>query len=185
MNFTRLFLLSTFSLALLPAQQAQPGKVINIPAGRGIYYDDPSGLLPLPGTTLVPYHQTSAVEYLSLGRSKKVVEVPGASAAFAVANARPTFYINGYQSGTRLYLVHAAEKQDYREVRMEDSHHFSEWASFSHKDLTPLDLEAIAPGLITARPRTDLAPGEYLIVSDVDRDFRMMQLAWEFRVQRP
>jgi len=185
MNCTRLIVLSAFSLTLLTAQANQPGKVINIPVGRGIYYDDPSGLVPLPGTTLVPYHQTSLVEYLSIGRSKKVVEVPGASAAFAVANARPTFYINGYQSGTRLYLVHAAEKQDYREVRMEDSHHFSEWASFSPKDLTALDLEAVAPGLITARPRVDLAPGEYLIVSDLDRDFRMMQLCWEFRVQRP
>jgi hypothetical protein len=171
-------------VALLPAQAPQPAKVINIPVGRGVYYDDPSGLVPLPGTTLVPYHQTSAVEYLGLGHAKKVVEVPGASAAFAVANARPTFYINGYQSGTRLYLVHAAEKQDYREIRMEDTRHFSEWASFSPKDLTPLDLEAVAPGLITAKPRADLAPGEYLIVSDLDRDFRMLQLCWEFRVQR-
>jgi len=184
MNFTRLFLLSTLSVALLPAQAPQPGKVINIPAGRGIYYDDPSGLVPLPGTTLVPYHQTSALEYFGLGHAKKVVEVPGASAAFAVTNARPTFYINGYQAGTRLYLVHAAEKQDYREIRMEDIHNFSEWASFSPKDLAALDLEAIAPGLVTLRPRADLAPGEYLIVSDVDRQFRMLQLCWEFRVQR-
>ena len=185
MNCTRLIVLSAFSLTLLTAQAPQPGKVITIPVGRGIYFDDPSGLIPLPGTTMVPYHQTSALEYFNLGRAKKVVEVAGASAAFAVATPRPTFYVNGYQAGTRIYLVHAAEKQDYREVRMEDTHHFSEWASFSHKDLTPLDLVSIAPGLITARPRTDLAPGEYLIVSDLDRDFRMLQLCWEFRVQQP
>ena len=185
MNCTKLIVLSAFSLTLVTAQANQPGKVINIPVGRGIYFDDPSGLVPLPGTTLVPYHQTSALEYFNLGHAKKVVEIPGASAAFAVATQRPTFYINGYHAGTRIYLVHAAEKQDYREVRMEDTHHFSDWASFDKKDLTPLDLVSIAPGLITAKPRTDLAPGEYLIVSDVDPEFRMLQLCWEFRVQQP
>jgi hypothetical protein len=185
MNFTKLIVLSAFSLTLLTAQANQPGKVINIPVGRGIYFDDPTGLVPLPGTTLSPYHQTSALEYFNLGHAKKVVEVDGASAALAIPTPRPTFYINGYQAGTRIYLVHATEKQDYREVRMEDTHHFSDWASFAKKDLTPLDLVSIAPGLITAKPRTDLAPGEYLIVSDLDRNFRMLQLCWEFRVQQP
>jgi hypothetical protein len=66
---------------------------------------------------------------------------------------------------------------------MNYSRDFSEWNHFSPKDLTDIEVQAIAPGLITVTPRTELPPGEYLILTAPDREFRAIQLCFEFSVQ--
>lgn len=184
-QLVRFCLFSTvLSGVLLQAQQAPPqGKVISLPYGRGIYYDDASGVVSLPSTTVLPYRHAGALEYLNLARAKSVVEVPGARAGLSISNPKPTFYVSGYPSGTRLYLVRGTEKRDYRQIRMNYSDDFSEWARFSPKDPTEIDIQALGPGLISVTPRADLPPGEYVILTAPDREYRAIQLCFEFSLQ--
>jgi len=181
----RFVILSALSVALLPAQQAQPkGRIITIP-GRGIYYDDPSGMISLPSTVTMPFSQGDIKEFLSIGRTKSFIEVPGPSAALAIPNQRPTFYVSGYAAGTRLYLVRSTEKQDYRLIPMKYSGNFSEWASVPKEYLTDLEVQALAPGLLSVTPRSDLKPGEYVILTAINNEYRAIQLCFEFSVQAP
>jgi hypothetical protein len=181
----RFSLLSTaLSGALLQAQQAPPqGKVITLPYGRGIYYDDPTGVISLPSTTVLPFRHGWVRDYFSVGRATTTIEVPGARAGLSIANTKPTFYVTGYPSGTRLYLARGTEKQDYRQIKMSYSGDFSEWAHVSPKDLTDIDVQAVTPGLITVTPKTQLARGEYVFLTAPDREFRAIQLCFEFSVQ--
>ena len=180
----RFFLLSTaLSGVLLQAQQAPPQKIINLPYGRGVYYDDPSGLLSLPYTTVLPYRHGWVRDYFNVGRATMTIEVPGARAGFSIANTKPTFYVSGYPSGTRLYLVRGTERQDYRQIKMNYSRDFSEWDRISPKDLTDIEVQGIAPGLISVTPRAELPAGEYLILTAPDREYRAIQLCFEFSLQ--
>lgn len=181
----RFFLLSTvLSGVLLQAQEAQPkGKIINLPYGRGIFYDDPSGLVSLPATTVLAFRHGWVRDYFNVGRASTTIEVPGARAGLSIANTKPTFYVSGYPSGTRLYLVRGIEKQDYRQIKMNYSGDFEEWNRLSPKDLTDIEVQAVAPGLIAVTPKTDLRAGEYVILTAPDREYRAIQLCFEFSVQ--
>lgn len=177
---------AALSGALLVAQQApNQGRVITLPYGRGIYYDDPSGVVSLPSTTVLPYRHEGVRDFLSIGRTKSTIEVPGARAGLTITNTKPTFYVSGYPSGTRLYLVRGIEKQDYRQIKVNYSRDFSEWDRIMPKDIAAIDVQAMGPGLLAITPRTDLAPGEYLILTAPDREYRAIQLCFEFSVQQP
>jgi hypothetical protein len=185
LRLIRFFLLSTaLSGVLLQGQEAQPkGKIINLPYGRGVYYDDPAGVVSLPWTTVVGYRDGWVRDYFNVGHATTTIEVPGARAGLTIANTKPTFYVSGYPSGTRLYLVRGTEKQDYRQIKMTYSRDFPEWNHISRKDLSDIEVQAVAPGLITVTPKTQLPPGEYLILTAPDREFRAIQLCFEFSVQ--
>src|SRR5438270_11626439 len=152
-SLARFALIPTVLAAALSAQQPQPatarpeGRVITIPQAKGIYYDGPDGIVTLPFSVTLPFRHTNVREYFSLGGHPKfTAEIPGAGAAISVANAKPLFYMRGYQSGTRLYLVRGKEKHDYREIKMEYPKDFSEWARVS-KGVAPVELEAIGTDL--------------------------------------
>jgi hypothetical protein len=185
-QFIRFCFLSTaFSGALLQAQQAPaPGRVVNLPYGRGVYYDDPAGAVSLPSTTVLAFTDGWVRDYFNVGRMTTSIEVPGARAGVTIANPKPTFYVTGYPSGTRLYLVRGIERQDYRQIKMNFSRDFTEWNHLRPKALADIDVQAVAPGIITVTPKADLPPGEYLILTTPDREFRAIQLCFEFSVMR-
>ena len=183
-RMVRFFFLPTVLAVAVSAQQPQPqSRVITIPQAKGIYYDGPDGIATLPYTLMLPFRSTSVREYFSLGGHWKFrAEISGPGAALAIANPKPMFYMRGYQSGTRLYLVRTDEKQDYREIKMEYPHDYSEWSRVS-KGVTPVEVDAVAGDLISITPRGNLEPGEYVILTSLDREERPIQLSFEFALR--
>src|SRR5260370_40433189 len=100
---------------------------------------------------------------LGFGRPDGVVELPGSHAAVRIPNARPTFYLRGLPAGSRLYLVHGTEREEYREVRMPMTRRFPNTPRFQAKDLTEAELEPVANDVMAGKPRPDLQPGRYVI----------------------
>ena len=164
------------------AQQPAPGaRVVAVPFGSGAYYQGTSGWVSLTMRTFMPTYDSGAREFFGGSRTLKV-EMPGAHASLAVFDSRPTFYLRGYRSGSQLRLVRGSEKQDYRKVSLDGSHDARVWGRFRSGDLTEIETEAIADGVIRVRPLTELKPGEYVLVSAADQGFRAIRLAYEFGV---
>lgn len=165
------------------AQQPAPGaRVIQVPFGSGVYYQGTSGWRSLTMRTFLP-SSGSGVKAFFGGYRELQYEMPGAHASVAVLDSRPTFYVRGAHAGTQLRLVRGIEKQDYRKVTMDGSGDFGVWGRFHSGDVTEIETEAIADGVVRLRPRTDLKPGEYVLVSSVnDEGFRAIRLAYEFGV---
>jgi hypothetical protein len=164
------------------AQQPAPGaRVIQVPFGNGVYYQGSSGWVSLTMRPLLPTYDGAVREFFIGTRTLKY-EMPGQHAALAVSDSKPAFYIRGYHAGSRLLLVRGSEKQDYRKITMDTSRDLKVWGRFRSGDVTEVEAEAIADGVLRVRPRTDLKPGEYVLVSSVDSSFRAIRLAYEFGV---
>ncbi len=157
----------------------QPGaRVIQVPFGNGVYYQGSSGWLTLPVNTFLPV-QGSGVKAFFGGTRDLKYEMPGAHAAVSVRDSKPSFYIRGYQAGARLILVRSDERQDYRRITMDGSRNIRIWGRFRSSDVTEVEAEAIADGVLRVRPRTDLKPGEYALISSGDQGFLAIRLAYE------
>jgi hypothetical protein len=167
------------------AQQPAPGaRVIQVPFGSGVYYQGSSGWVSLTMRAFLPTYDASVKEVFGASRALKY-EMPGPHASVAVFDSRPTFYLRGARAGTSLRLVRGSEKQDYRKVSMAGSRDSSVWGRFHSGDLTEVETEAVADGVLRLRPRTELKPGEYVLVSSIDQGFRSIRLAFEFGVATP
>ena len=136
-------------------------------------------------TVLVPEKERGAKYWFGTGTSNLHADLPGLHSGVAVANARPTFYMRGYRPGTELRLVRETAQTDYRRVKMSGSLDSKVWGQFRPEDVTEVEIESIAQGVVTVKPRTDLKPGEYVVVSSVDRGFRALRMAYEFGVATP
>jgi hypothetical protein len=165
-------------------QERSSGPTIEVPRERGVYYRGPEGLAPLPGRLFMPMHDGILKDMLALGPPGLLAVLPGASAAVAIAETRPTFYLRGDRPGNRIYLVKGARKQDHREFRFNRGRDIGEWIRFRRKDLTELDVQPVSPGLVALRPRSDLLPGEYVIVAVLEPRFHAIRLAFDFGVTR-
>lgn len=180
-----LFFVGAAVVALLWAipVEAQQARVIQVPFARGVYYEAPSGWVALPSSVFMPLLDGGLQELLSVGPRGVVTQMAGPHAAVSINNPKPTFYLRGYQAGSRPYLVRGTQKEDSRELHMTRSRNMREWAHFRAQDLTDLEIAPVAEDLVTIRPRTDLKPGEYVIVSSVQPGFRAIRLASEFGVR--
>jgi hypothetical protein len=177
----------TLSCALLcaipsPTQERPARPAIKVPPERGVYYDGTAGIVPLPGRLFMPMHDGVFRDMLGLGSPGLRAVVPGAYAAVAIADARPTFYLRGDRPGNRVYLMRGARKADFREFRFSRGRDIAEWMRFRGKDLTALDVEPLEPGLAALRPRADLAPGEYVLVAVLEPRFNAIRLAFDFGI---
>ncbi len=163
---------------------AQPGStaIAGLPGEKGAYYHGASGWVALPQNPLMGFKDGSFNELTGLGPQHARVELPGAHAAIRISNARPTFYLRGMPAGVRLYLVHGTEKEDYREVRMNMTRRFPNTPHFENKELSEVELEAVANDVVAVKPRTDLKPGEYVIVSALDPNYRWIRVGFDFGV---
>src|SRR5258708_28931539 len=175
-NWTAAFVCVSLGVYAAFAQQPAPGaRVIQVPFGKGIYYQGPAGWVSLPSTLFMPWYGSNAKEWFGVGSRELQFEMPGSHSTVAISSSRPTFYMRGYRPGSQLRLVRGVEKQDYRKLRLAGSRDRGVWGRFRAEDLTEVELEPIADGLVTVKPRADLKPGEYVLVSSLDgyREIRM------------
>ena len=177
-------LCAALAVAYLVQAQQPAGRVISVPFERGAYYDAPSGLVPLHASLFLPFQDSGLQSFLGVGSRGVIAEFPGPHAPTAIGNSRPTFYLRGYQPGSALYLVRGIEKDDYREVRGTRDRHFNSWERFRKQDVMDVDVQQMAGNLASVRPRVDLKPGEYVIVSTLEPQYRAIRLAFEFGIAR-
>lgn len=155
-----------------------------IPAPRGIYYRAGGQWVILSSTLLMPFSEGRgmALEILNVGSDHTVAEIPGAHSGVQIgSDPRPTFYLHGI-SPSDVYLVRAATKADYRELRMPVSRHFREWAHFNAKDVTDFEIQAVNGDVVAIRPSTDLKPGEYALASAFEPGAQWVRLGFDFGI---
>ena len=183
--FDRVWIVFSLGCAALFPALAQENRTTEIPPESGIYYQTASGWAALRSTLMMPFLTETVASFLSVGRRQAVVELPGPNSGFRVANARPTFVVRGLSPASGMYLVRANRKQDFRELRMPIGGRITEWARFRSKDLSEIEMEPLFPDVVRVRPRADLKPGEYVLVSDLEPRYRAIRLAFAFGVTGP
>src|SRR5262245_9392289 len=112
------------------AAAQQQARIIQVPFGRGVYYETPTGWVGLPMSVFAPTLVTDIKDFFRVGNRQVSQEMPGPHAKFGLNNSHPTFYMRGYRSGSQLYLVHLKQHKEYREARLSRTHHFTEWGRF-------------------------------------------------------
>jgi hypothetical protein len=167
-----------------PATSSAEMDLTGIPSPRGIYYRAGGQWVILSSTVLMPFAEGRgmALEILNVGSDRTVAEIPGAHSGVQIgSDTRPTFYLHGI-SPADVYLVRAATKANYREVRMPVSRHFREWAHFNPKDVTDVEVEAVNGDVVAIRPSTDLKPGEYALASAFEPGAQWVRLGFDFGI---
>ncbi len=178
----KLTLISAIGLAgVLPWLQAQQVPE-GLPWPRGVYIRAGNDWVSLPVNPLMPFREGSARQLLGLGESDAVAEMPGPHALVQIGNAKPTFYVRGIPATYGIVLVRSEQRDDYRKVRMQRSRDFRQFAKFRSRDLVDFDIRPISGDVLTITPRTDLAPGEYAIVSTFEQNIRQIRAGFEFGV---
>ncbi len=155
-----------------------------IPAPRGIYYRANGEWVVLSSTVLMPFAagKGMALEILNVGSDHSVAEIPGSHSGVQIGNdSRPAFYLHGI-SPANVYLVRAASKADYRELRMPISRHFDEWAHFRAKDVTDVQVQAVNGDVVVIKPSSDLKPGEYALASVFEPGSQWVRLGFDFGI---
>jgi hypothetical protein len=166
----------------LAAQDVRQGPLAGLPGERGVYYRGASGWIALPSSLLVGFKDGGAKEFFGVGGRDAIVQLSGAHAALRVTTAKPTFIVQGFSAGSRLFLVRSEEKLDFREIRMPLDHAFPNTPHFRNQDLIEVEMEGVSGDVVRVRPHTDLKPGEYVIVSVLDPSFRFIRVGFGFGV---
>jgi hypothetical protein len=184
MNGMSLFVLSGAAVCAIASlgQERPAGRVIQVPPERGVYYEGPAGLVPLPTRVFMPMHEGGWREMLGLGSTKLRTVIPGANAALAIRNARPTFYLKGDRPGNMPYLLRVTRKPDHRELRLSRNRNIAEWMQFRGDGVVGLEVESLGGDLAVLKPTANLTPGEYVIVAVLEPRFRAIRLAFDFGV---
>lgn len=175
-----LYSVALCAATLLGQQTGAPPE--GLPSPRGVYYRGSSGWEALPRTVFLPLEDGQIRSLLSLGPRGAAAQLPGPQSVVRSGSARPVFYIRGFSPANGLYLVHARSKREYRDVRMSVDRHAFDGPHFRNGDLRAFDVDAVAPDVISLRPRANLAPGEYVIVPPVEAAFRWIQFGYSFGV---
>ena len=165
---------------LLAQQSVAPS---DLPYERGVYYRVGSDWVPLERADFLPLLNGDARAFLSLGHREAVAQIPGPQ-ALVRSNAKPVFYIRGFEPADGLYLVRARQGREYRRVSMDVDRHTYNGPEFRDRELVLFDLAAAGPGVITLTPRQNLQPGEYVIVPAVGPSYRWIHFAYGFGVTR-
>jgi hypothetical protein len=97
-------------------------------------------------------------------------------------STRPTFYVRGFTQAARLRLVRGRITPDHRELRMRVSRRIADGPQFLADDLRDIDVQAVGEDLLSITPRSELTPGEYAIVSVLDRGYRWIHIGFEFGI---
>jgi hypothetical protein len=167
-----------------PATSSAEMDLTGIPSPRGIYYRAGGQWVILSSTVLMPFAEGRgmALEILNVGSDRTVAEIPGAHSGVQIgSDTRPTFYLHGI-SPADVYLVRAATKANYREVRMPVSRHFREWAHFNPKDVTDVEVQAVNGDVVAIRPSTALKPGEYALASAFEPGAQWVRFGFDFGI---
>jgi hypothetical protein len=185
-----IFALAALSAAALIAQQNTPANppggsdITGIPPARGIYYRTANGWVALSPTVLMPLWNGKhpALEVLNVGWDHADSQIPGSHSPVQIANdARPTFYLHGI-SPNDVFIVRAARKPGYRELRMPIHRDFWEWAQFRPEDLTDFSIVSVNEDVIAIRPSTDLKAGEYALAAPAGTDYQWLRFGFDFGI---
>ena len=166
------------------AQQPAPQAAAGLPNLKGVYYRAGSGWSNLPQTLLWPYNKSSAKWWLSVGPVDYFAELPGEHARVQMADAQPMFYVRGLATQMGPRLIQLGAKQDFRRVKMRNTNNFEPRIPFSNNALRDVDVAQVGPNVVSIRPRANLAPGEYAIVTPAGPDQQRIYLGFDFRVAR-
>jgi hypothetical protein len=165
---------------------AQPGifDIAGIPPLNGIYYRASVGWVALSSTVLMPFFEgrSVALEILNVGSDHASSQIPGTHSGIQIVDPHPTFYLRGIDP-SNLYLVRAASKEDYRELRMPVSRHFWEWAHYAAKDITAIEVQAVNGNVVAIKPSADLKPGEYALATGVQTGDQWLRLGFDFGIR--
>ena len=166
-----------------PATQPGNAAIADLPAIRGVYYHTPDGWVALQSTLFMPYGVSGGTAaFFGLARGHAYAEIPGSHADLQIGNdARPTFYVRGI-TPVQLYLVRAISKPYYRELRLPMSDDFQVWAHFRSQDVADVDIEPVAPDVVSVKPRADLKPGEYTLAPVIAPSDLWLRLSYGFGV---
>ena len=166
-----------------PAAEAGTTAISDLPSGRGVYFRSARGWQSLRFTVMMPFPQNRvALEAMNLGGGRAITELPGPHAGTQIGDGRPTFYFRGV-SPVDLYLVRTVIKPDYRLIIMPVSRDwFRDWARFRPRDVSAIDVQAVASDVVTVRPHAGLTPGEYTLAAVVDPANRWIRLGYDFGV---
>ncbi len=180
-------LLSVALMAQDNPPPAPPGTmdITGIPEPRGIYYRSTGDWVTLQNQVLMPYWEGRAValELLNAGGTDHTAaQMPGSHAVVQIGNdPRPTFYLHGI-SPADVHLVRATTKPEYRELRMDVSRHFWEWAHYRAKDITDFEIQGVNGDVVAIRPSSDLKPGEYALASVFEPGQRWVRVGFDFGI---
>lgn len=171
---------AVFASVLLGQQTLTPPA--DLPTDRGVYYRAGAVWEPLQRTDFLPFEDGDLAWMLSVGRRHLTAEIPGPQALVRAGSARPVFYVRGFSPANGMYLVRTERERDFREVKMNMDRHVLRGPRFKDAELVPFDLEAAGPDTVTLRPRADLKPGEYVILTAVGPSYRWLHFAYGFGV---
>jgi hypothetical protein len=170
---------AVFASAL--AAQVPSAAPEGLPEERGVFYRVGPNWEPLSRTEFLPLPDGELRSFLSIGRRHLVGQVSGPQALIR-SNRKPVFYIRGFSPADGIYLVRTRARREFRAVKMTMDRRISDGPHFRSEDLVPFDLAAAGFDVITLTPRTDLAPGEYVIVTAVGASYRWLHFAYGFGV---
>ena len=174
-------LVISFLGALAPVFAQNP-PATGLPFERGVYYRIESGWVPLSRTVLLPIVGGATAPFLNMGHRGASAELPGPQAIVRSTSGRPTFYIRGFNPSAGLYLVRSDAKRDHRKLSMTVNRHLDDGPQFHKKDLVELEIQSVSADIITVRPKSNLTPGEYVIVPPAEPQFRWIYFGYGFAV---
>jgi hypothetical protein len=174
--------------AMLEAQMAGrryiPSTVVpGLPDQQGIYYKSNSGWLEVQSVSMWPEIKTKWEGWRGISAVEYARYVLAASRApLQITTQRPTFYVRGAHPGWGWQLLKLVKKDDYRELTVSsDIFSFARKLQFERSEIQEIELNMIAPDVLTVRPASDLEPGEYLIVN-VGPGQQWLLMGYEFGI---
>src|SRR5579862_4895194 len=171
----------------------EPSKVVpGLPDGRCLYYHTSASWAALDSTVIWPQIDARyKTNWKTLGfnpdvaRETRLYSLAGGQAKVHVTGAKPAFYMRNPTPQRGWWVVRLSADANHRAlvVRTPDAlgSGKSSKVKFDSGDPVRLIPTAAADDVVTLRPETDLAPGEYLVFKTVPGQSFMIQ-GFEFQV---
>lgn len=165
------------------ARSTASGPTAGMPSGRGVYLRRGAGWAPLSHSLMMPEMSGGWKWHLAVGHRDHVVTLDGGRAAVQVSDRKPTFFVRGFGSGDRPYLLKLDRKKNARQLRAPVHGMVPRGMEFRDSDVKELEMNEISAGVISLRPAADLEPGEYVIASSASPGQKYLMVGFEFGVQ--
>jgi hypothetical protein len=145
--------------------------VPGLPVSRGLYFQSTAGWSALDSVILFPdvdNHWKTNWKVLGSwdhARENRRYFVPGRQARAHVTGPRPALYLRGQRPETGWSVVRLTPQTDHRELiaTIPDVFAREPRLKFSSGAPVTLDPATTADDVVTLRPTSDLAPGEYMV----------------------
>jgi hypothetical protein len=180
MKYASFVPLALSCLVSLPvaAQQAY-----ELPDVGAVYHKSASGTWTLLGTNLLKPELRGGLQWiLAVGNEHCRVRLDGAHAAIQLADSRPTFYVTRLPPNYRALIVRLSVRDSGREVTTRGIGAMPQ-LSFRPRDVVEAEMTP-SGNVFAVRPREDLKPGEYMLVTSALPGAKWMLMGSEFGISR-